>query len=295
MENAIKFFKDVMLEIGISDPKHFMTIKNFKEIEVESVFYDKVRILVWEYFQKRGVVAKRVASDYLKMINDMRGEMIYFMLRDSYSCKNQHEAYENVYSKPEVMSYYMNALTISQLLWRHHFKMLDFYRKTIPAICEALRMKDFKVLEVGAGHGLYSYVTREEIPVKQIDIVDVSEEALKMTEQMIGSDRIQYFQKDIGFHFPAFTQYDIVIMGEVIEHLDYPEAILQNAYDMMTDDGVLWLTVPTNAPAIDHVYLFRSFEEVKQMIGRVGFRVFDYYDINIEGKTSLIGMFCVKK
>lgn len=62
----------------------------------------------------------------MKMINDMRVEGIYFKKHGKYSCLNQQQAYIHVYSREEVMEYYMNALLLSQILWLHHFKMLIF-------------------------------------------------------------------------------------------------------------------------------------------------------------------------
>jgi len=39
-------------------------------------------------------------------------------------------------------------------------------------------------------------------------------------------------------------KYDIVIMGDVIEHVSDPVAALQKAYKLLNEDGVLWVSTP---------------------------------------------------
>ncbi len=83
--------------------------------------------LILQFCNKRNLAPEKVARDYLKMVNDMRVEGIYFKKHKKYSCENQHDAYLKVYSNKDIMDYYMNALLLSQVLWVHHFKMLMFF------------------------------------------------------------------------------------------------------------------------------------------------------------------------
>ena len=55
-------------------------------------------------------------------------------------------------------------------------------------------------------------------------------------------------------------------MGEVLEHLDEPLLILNKLSSLLSENGYLWLTTPTNAPALDHVYLFRSRQEIIDLL-----------------------------
>ena len=65
----------------------------------------------------------------------------------------------------------------------------------------------------------------------------------------------------------------------MLEHLDKPVEILKKLSDLLADNGVLWLTTPTNSPALDHVYLFRSKEDVTDLIKLSGFNVNDFNNL----------------
>ena len=45
-------------------------------------------------------------------------------------------------------------------------------------------------------------------------------------------------------NFKSDKTFPIIIMGDVIEHVTDPEAALRNAYKLLDDDGVLWLSTP---------------------------------------------------
>ena len=62
---------------------------------------------------------------------------------------------------------------------------------------------------------------------------------------------------------------------------------------LLSDKGILWLTVPTNAPAIDHVYLFKNKEEIYDMIESSGLAIIDKFLFSVENTdTQLIGVYC---
>jgi len=289
---ARRFLQEITIEIGRQDPTHFRMIdEHLKSISLQEgpVFYEILK-LIYSYFREANVSTFQLATDYLRMVGDMRREYGYFILYGKYSCKSQAEADEKVYSRPEIMSYYMNGLILSQLLWRHHFEMIRYFRNTVQQ--QVKRYVD--VLDIGAGHGLYSYFVREHIPVNTIDIVDISSESLKMTQDMIGSNSINYILSDIN-NFWSQDKYDLIILGEVLEHLDNPLDTLVHAKEMLREGGVIWLTVPTKAPAIDHVYLFRSKTGVFSMVRKAGLKVNAYLDLRASRITHLIGAFCVKK
>ncbi len=88
--------------------------------------------------------------------------------------------------------------------------------------------------------------------------------------------------------------YDLIIMGEILEHVSNPVDMLYLASTLL-DDGVIWLTVPTNAPAIDHISLFKTEQEVFDMIDKAGMQVIEHFITNADLQTKLVGAFCVKK
>ncbi|WP_310109294.1 class I SAM-dependent methyltransferase [Algoriphagus sp. 4150] len=234
----------------------------------------------------------------------MRKESLYFYRYGKYRCANEAFAEENVYSKPDVMSYYMNALLVSQILWKHHFMMFDYFKKKIKI--QFVGHANTTILDVGPGHGFFSFIIKKEFPdYQKIDIVDISETSLKKTRKVLGEDigKINYYRSNI-FDYQPLKNYDLIVLGEVLEHLDDPRKILFKLAEMLSSNGLIWITTPTNSPALDHVYLFKTIDEIKTLVKSSGLNVVDschYYSEDVSEKTALknkitnlVGLFCKK-
>jgi hypothetical protein len=94
-------------------------------------------------------------------------------------------------------------------------------------------------------------------------------------------------------------------MGEVLEHLDKPGEMLKKLSSLLYPNGVIWITTPTNAPAIDHVYLFNNKQEIidlandscLEVIESFGCYAEEYLDEICEKRkvTQMVGLFCKKR
>ena len=124
-----------------------------------------------------------------------------------------------------------------------------------------------------------------------------------MTKKIIGFDdnKINYYMNDI-FEYPDTNKYDFIVLGEVLEHLDEPKKILMKLSKLLKPGGLLWVTTPTNSPALDHVYLFKTKEDVLNLIADSGLETVDscnYFAEDVDEATALknritnlVGLFC---
>jgi len=226
------------------------------------------------FLELEGMTSQRLANAYLKMLEQMMYCRKEFISTGTYITKNQDSAYTDTYSDDEIMTNYMFALALSQFLWKHHYLVFDFYKKSI------LNLKNkHNILEVGSGHGLFLLeILNITNNTKIIDVVDISESSIKMTKNIINSINNEYI-KNINFYtsdindYKVNKKYDFITIGEVIEHIDNPLKILKSLYNLLEDDGKLFITTCANCPAIDHVYLFNNIEEIKMLIDDAGFKV----------------------
>ncbi len=306
-KNAFAFLTELADEIAAKDKLHSKKIAaniSFLKQQFPEQFEELIG-LVQGYFNNLQLTPSHIANDYLKMIRDMRTEGLYFYKEGKYRCENQHIANVNVYSRPEIMSYYMNALLVSQIMWKHHFNMFMYFQKRLKSLFQD--QKELSILDIGPGHGFFSFIIKKEFPrYRKIDIVDISDTSLEMTKNILGydADKIKYFKKDI-FEYDDSNKYDFIVLGEVLEHLDEPKKILIKLSKLLNPNGFLWITTPTNSPALDHVYLFKTKDEILKLIDESGLSTVDVFncfaeDVDeqtaIKNKiTNLVGLFCTNK
>lgn len=238
---------------------------------------------------------------YLRMLSDIVVETMIFHETGEYNTKSFEEADERVYNNPEIMEYYMHALLMSQYLWVHHHDIYLFFQKHLPAY----KSKVTNYLEIGAGHGMY---ISEAISIfgdnPTYDIVDLSPTSIDISKKFLKSDKVNYNLVNI-FDYEPNKKYDFITMGEVLEHVEDPLSLLNRVSELLTDDGCLFLTVPANAPAIDHIYLFKNDKEIKELCEQAGFKFgYEYYkyveDVPAEIAermkiASMYGAFLTKK
>jgi 2-polyprenyl-3-methyl-5-hydroxy-6-metoxy-1,4-benzoquinol methylase len=55
-------------------------------------------------------------------------------------------------------------------------------------------------------------------------------------------------------------------MGEVIEHVNFPDKLLKKLEQLLSINGIGFISTCVDCPAIDHVYHFKSIEEIRKLI-----------------------------
>jgi len=219
---------------------------------------------------------------YLRVCSDVMFEQIRFFETGAYTSTSFEEVNERVYGNPEVMSYYMHGLLVSQYLWHHHYAILKFFSANIGKYSAGVR----NVLEVGGGHGLY---TNEIIRHFTFDfdytMVDISETSINMSKAFVKSDKLNYILQDV-YQFETEKLFDFIIMGEVLEHVEDPKGLMKKLHSLGTDNVTAFITAPTNSPAIDHIYLFRNPGEIIALFNECGWEVILDLAASSEAKKS---------
>ena len=245
-------------------------LKNFKKFD--DAYTERANLFLSKYMtllQSENKTIDYAIDCYLQMIADVNYEGVQFMQTGEYTSKSFDEVNKRVYNNPEVMEYYMHGLLMSQFLWTHHYDILLYFNQIISQNAKNI----YKYLEVGGGHGLYISEAIKIIGTNsQFDLVDISKSSLDIARKMIGNDHVNYFHSDVFKYFPDY-KYDFITMGEVLEHVEDPVSLLKKLYTLLSENGKLFITTPTNAPAIDHIYLFKNADDIRKIITEAGFKV----------------------
>lgn len=203
-------------------------------------------------------------------------EELFFRREGRYRCSSISEVENQVYSRPEIMMPYINGLALSQILWANHAKVFSYYRRHFIG-----KSSSKWHVEVGPGHGYWLYYAATDENCRAIGALDISASSLAMVAgnlKKLGVKRnIQMLQGDISKEL-ALEELspDRLVISEVLEHLEQPEVALRNIVSSLADGGEIFVNVPVNSPAPDHIYLFSTPEAVLELLSNAGLEVTDY-------------------
>lgn len=253
-------------------PEHqsFLTLRFSDPIEPALPLAEEMAGLV---LQIVGGELPKFVSGYRWVCETLVMEDLHFRRTGRYRWSTFEDVFREVYSRDEYMSNYLRGLLLSQVLWANQAAAFYFYVEQFLA-----RLKpgaDF--LEIGPGHGLLIYFAARSPQIRSISGWDVSESSLAMTRHTLKTIGVKR-QFALSLHNilepPSVSQaYDAVVVSEVLEHLDRPEAALDSVLEALRPGGLAFFNVPTNSPAPDHIYLWDSPAAVEALVRSRGFSI----------------------
>jgi 2-polyprenyl-3-methyl-5-hydroxy-6-metoxy-1,4-benzoquinol methylase len=225
-------------------------------------------------------------EDYKWMCRELVREEIYFRKNGRYRNDNQQEVINTVYSDQGYMRRYLNGLFLSQLWWSNHSNSLKFYLEDFLSCFR----QGSNHLEIGPGHGLLLYLASIYSGVRCLNAWDISQTALEFTDSMLGNLGKELI---IGYQQVDITQvdlvdkgfYDSIVLSEILEHVVAPLTVLKNVYSLLSSKGLVFVNMPANSPAPDHLFLVTELQEVVDMVESVGFVVKKTREFPITGRT----------
>jgi 2-polyprenyl-3-methyl-5-hydroxy-6-metoxy-1,4-benzoquinol methylase len=140
-----------------------------------------------------------------------------------------------------------------------------------------------ELLEVGIGSGELIAAALEL--GFDVSAVEISREQAQYAADMLG---VPIWSGDM-LDFDSDRQFDVITMGDVIEHVSDPRAALVKARGLLRDGGVLWLSTPNFESGFtrmmkyndamwcepSHITWF-SFETLRALLAETGFEVCEY-------------------
>jgi 2-polyprenyl-3-methyl-5-hydroxy-6-metoxy-1,4-benzoquinol methylase len=230
---------------------------------------------------------EKMCQDYRFVCEKMiLEEELYFRRHGTYRLSTYKDAYAEVYSKQDLMASYMNGLLLSGIFWANHAKAHTYY------IYDFLpqNKEGYKHLEVGCGHGLLIYFAAKDSNCGSVTGWDISTASLAATKKcldIIGVERkIELKQQNVFEAANCDERFDSIVISEVLEHTEDPEAGLKALYHVLKPGGRIWVNLPLNSPAPDHIYLLRKPEEVTEMVENAGFKILDHRLFPLTGYTE---------
>jgi len=241
------------------------------------------------------------AKGYAAFCTDALRAQAFFEKHDHYKASSYDDCLRLCYHSPDYMKLrYLPGQYLSHYIWPHHQRMLQhFVNKLIPIISVDVAL----FYEVGVGCGMYSQKTLELMPETRGIGFDISDYALEFTYRVTKAHdlakRYEIRNQDIMKKVPE-EKADLIISQEVLEHLEDPESFIKSLYLSTRPGGWGYITAAINAAHTDHIYLYRSPDEVRKQIEAAGWEVKDvqieenYPEKPINFRPTIAG-FLVKK
>lgn len=216
--------------------------------------------------------AEEAARAYNRMCMDFLKEQIRFKKTGKYLIDDAAVAYEEVYSKPEVMRYYMIGLLLSYMFWPNHYAMLRFLDDNLKG------RKITKYLDIAPGHGLFTVHATQQSPDLDGVLVDLSPTSLAVSKSILAAfdvdtSRLRTVQGDFLKTDLGTTGFDFITMGEVLEHVNEADVFMARAANLLAPGGAIFMTTCANCPALDHVYHFHNVKEIRTLIAGAGLKI----------------------
>jgi 2-polyprenyl-3-methyl-5-hydroxy-6-metoxy-1,4-benzoquinol methylase len=238
------------------------------------------------YFDGAGRSIDYIADAYITVVEDALAEQMYFMRNNEYRNSSYAEVADSVYHDREYMNKYMYGLIVTAFLWPNHVEIARFFHENLPI------NKSGHYLEVGPGHGYFMATAASTGAFDRLTGIDISEASIEQTRaimQQFAPDALARCNLELCDFLAANSlqkhSYDAIVMGEVLEHVEQPEAFLKRIHELAKDDAFIYITTCVNAPAVDHIFLWRSTDDVEAMIESAGFVITKALRLPYEGKT----------
>jgi 2-polyprenyl-3-methyl-5-hydroxy-6-metoxy-1,4-benzoquinol methylase len=200
-------------------------------------------------------------------------EEIYFRRNNQYRLTTVADAVSEVYGNREYMQNYMRGLLMTQVFWSNHTASMEFFINEMLARNAA----GYNLLEIGPGHGLLFSRAATDPRAGSLLGWDLSPASIAESKEALHRlGVVRPFQLEVrdlyqsGYSGAGF---DAIVFSEVLEHLEQPGRALEAIRDLMRPDGRLYINVPVNSPAPDHLFLLRSPEEAVSFVQQHGFEI----------------------
>jgi 2-polyprenyl-3-methyl-5-hydroxy-6-metoxy-1,4-benzoquinol methylase len=214
-------------------------------------------------------------------------EELHFRRHNRYRLSKFSDALRECYDNAPFMARYMNGLLISNVVWNNHACAISSYAHDY---LTSLRPGSDH-LEIGPGHGLFLYFAATSPTVATVSGWDVSATSIEMTRKalsVLGISRPANLRLQNMFEASpeqSSDRFDSIVMSEILEHLEDPVAALKAAAAWLRPGGTIWVNVPANSPAPDHIFLVESPEHACDLVQAAGLEVTGSQGFPMTGAT----------
>jgi SAM-dependent methyltransferase len=215
---------------------------------------------------------------YSEFLLDIMRLMKRFEKEQAYVAKSYSDVAKEVYHNEEfMMALYLPGILLSRYLWANLYRQTIFFKNNF--VRDFCNSKESFFYEVGIGTGFHSRYLLDANPNGRGIGFDISDFSIRYTGKQVEAyncqNRYQIRKRNVVTE-PVLEPASFLMSVEVLEHLEDPLAFLKALRSMLKPGGKAFITAAITAPEIDHIYLYRTAEEVLAQIKEAGFKLEQY-------------------
>ncbi|PVC82217.1 class I SAM-dependent methyltransferase [Streptomyces sp. CS014] len=263
-------------------PQHadFLALRFEGESAGQLRFAEEAAGQVWRLIEHE---AEEAVTSYRRLCYELLREEHYFRRHGRYRYATVREVQDSgIFQEPRV-THYQRGLLLTQVLWQNHTRVAEtFVREFLEQ-----RGSRERLLEVGPGHGMFLAMAGARLS-GEVAGWDISDAMLRYTRQNLAALGVRdatLARHDIR-EGPLDGTFDLVVASELLEHVEDPGAVLRSLRGLLSEDGRIFLNVPVNSPAPDHIYLWHSPEEFFAFVTENGVTPLSTHTYPLTGSTE---------
>jgi 2-polyprenyl-3-methyl-5-hydroxy-6-metoxy-1,4-benzoquinol methylase len=106
------------------------------------------------------------------------------------------------------------------------------------------------------------------------DLSEVSLEQTRAALALLGHHDCEFAVQNVMDVTAGAAPYDLVVLSEVLEHLEDPKSVMEPLHGLVrADSGLIFINVPINSPSPDHLYLMRAPDDARALLTETGFEI----------------------
>lgn len=150
------------------------------------------------------------------------------------------------------------------------------------------------VIDMACGVGYGSYLMSKNSKCDRIYSVDISQDAINYAKKFYKNSKISFFcDSALTFGKQLQGTFDVGVCLETIEHIKDDESVLKNYYQLLKNDGILYISHPneTVLPYSSAKFPFHvrhyTHKEMVTLLHKTGFTIQETYSQESKHKPNL--------
>ncbi|GEM_PF-1339748 len=245
-------------------------LERVQDSQYDQQFGTEICSLIFSLCEKNEDLYQQRINQFISFCHEFLRLQAELERTQKYHFSSFEEAKKEIYDNPAVMeNRYLYGLLFSQAFWINHHKIFQLFRNEF---CNSLPPQG-TVLEVPVGTGIFLSAFLQQNPTWVGTGYDISPSAITLSQKVLAatigkSDKftLPTVRQENIFEVKENKRYDRIICGLLLDNVENPHQLLQKLDQLLVPGGKIFLTTNAWASTIDHLYLFKSVQEIKQLL-----------------------------